>query len=1273
MYPSAQPTASRRPHRSRRLTRLAAATALVLTAEAGIALTGQAAAAPLPDDPPSSTRLTQPSEAQILEDDLAWAASHAEGSKAWALLEARRTGEKVTATDETTADSITVANPDGTLTTEMTPGPERVRRGGTWRTVDATLTKAADGSVKAKEHPAGLRLAGKGGAAPGSLAAAQKATARDLVTLGSGDESVTLQWKGGLPEPELDGTTARYADAVPGADLVVEATRTGFEQFVEIRERPDGAYSYTLPVKAKGLRAQANDDGSVTFTDAATGVARATMPAPVMWDASVDETSGKHDRRTRVGMKVVDKGEGRIDLVVTPSADFLNDPKTRYPVTVDPSTSALAATFDTYVQQGETVDWSNDVELDMGNPGTTNADGTPRTARSFITWNTTPIQDALIVDTNLALYNFHSGNTDCSSQSWTVWDTTASSTSSRWTSQPTWKQQYHSSTQTRGNPDCTATQPDGWINADVDTLVQSWASAKVTRGHMGLRAATDDTKAWKRVNSGNATTNQPKLSVTYNYRPSDGADRQAGAPFKSYAGVWAVNTTTPTLRDTFTDADGDTVSGTFQVYDAATDTPITTPAGEGLLVSEAGEQGKPVTVTVPAGQLKDGKTYKFRTNAYDGTHYNLNWSPWTQFVVDTTAPDEPSPVTSAQYPEGSYGGGSGQSGTWTAAAAADANRLRYRVDGEDADPDAGAPGRGTWQTVNTATTPTGTSGTFAVTPTTDGAHQVETQAVDRADNVGATNGYGFIAGTAPATRSHKVDITLNEPDPAAVDPADWNNPYPAFGWDGWETLTSSGAVQQDAPALLSGKQRTTEAGDATITVTPLKQRTARAAEAIKAQKARERQGADRTGTRDASPTAAAGYTGPLLDSSWCDTTLTAQKSFIRRSEACLLFSWNVKGNNGKKDYYQDFELMWQFKLDPKGNTIKHWLQMTPLPSGITDQWPASPKALAFSILATCGNGGCADNDTGFDWETDRSPTWTSGADTHIAQGNAETTWDGSVANASGAKDKDLSRDIPQIIQGILSTDTPNMVVTDNHGTSPAAIPARCDTVYGSGGCVIKEYSPGYSMNAKKFPSAAAHAWLIQNRLAPEFFGQTPVTPLQYMPSKTRNAAGANKAGRSENANRYRVCYGAAANRMVYRADTALHPGLSSSNKDRRSCDEYSFNATYQSAGMPTAEGGKNPKPVSDATQGRDCVQTYEKKLADGTYRLYDDERYAAPTWDETCGRSSMSLNVNSQSMARFGSFASTFRLLDTDTYWVDIDGFQDCDATADVITCAQRP
>ncbi|MFE5021615.1 DNRLRE domain-containing protein [Streptomyces sp. NPDC056690] len=1223
----------------RRRGRIALASALVLAAEAAF-ISGQAAAAP--DEPTAASATASaksPSRKEILKSDVAWAARHAKGSKAWAITQAKKTGKKVVVTDETTPTTYTVANPDGTLTTEMTTGPERVWKKGKWQKVDATLARNADGSIAAKAHPQGLRLGGQGGTPAKSLRAAQDDTARDLVTLGTDDDKVTLQWKGGLPKPELDGTRARYHDAVSGADVIVEATRTGFEQFVEIGERPNGAYSYTLPVKAKGLKAKANKDGSVTFTDAKTGTKRAVMPAPVMWDAAVDKSSGEHTHRARVDMKVINKGAGEVDLVVTPSAKFLSDPDTKFPVTVDPSTSALANTFDTYVQQGETVDWSTDTELDLGNPGTTNADGTPRTARSFITWNTTPIQDALIVDTNLALWNFHSGNTDCSAQKWTVWDTSAPSTSSRWTTQPTWKQEYHSSTQTKGNPDCASTQPDGWINADVDTLVQSWASAKVTSGHMGLRAATDDTKAWKRVNSANNAANQPKLSVTYNYRPSDGTNRQAGAPFKSYAGVWAVNTTTPTLRDTFTDPDGDKVDGTFQVYDAATNTPITTPAGDGVIVSAFVDSGKPASVTVPAGQLKDGKTYKFRTNAYDGTHYNLSWSPWTQFVVDTSAPGSPSPVASSQYPEGVRSGGASTPGTWTATTSDDANRLQYRVDGEDADPDADVPASGTWGSVNTTTGTSGTTGSFSVTPGTDGRHQVDTRAVDRADNVGESSNYGFIAGAPlPNRGGHKVDITLNKPDTGAPDPAFDASPLPAFRFDGWGTRQA----------------KSTTIGDVTWTAKPLKQRSKQAAEVIE----------------NAPAPVTSSYSGPILDKSWCDTTLTAQKSLFTRTEACLLFQVTATGEDKKGLYRQDWEALWQIKLDAQGDVVKHWLQMTPTLSPIATQWPASPKALAWNISAGCL--ACSDTAKGFDWETGRSPSWSSGADDHIAQGNAETKWNGSVTNSSGSKDVDKSANLGLSLDFSMTTDTPEMVVNDRGGVI-TGLGSRCDTVRLPAGCVITEYSPGYALNVKKFPAAAAHAWLIQNKIEGYFYGRDAIHPLTYLPSVTRNSAGANQLGWKEGKNRYVICRGTTANRMVHPQDTGLVPELSSKNSDTKSCDEYPFNATYESAGMPKVEGGLNIKPVG-AGQGSECIQTYAPKLPDGTWKLYDNLSEPAPTWDETCGRSSMSNNVNTQAMSAFGTkFAPEFRMLDKDTYWVKVAGFEDCDPSADTVKCTQRP
>jgi len=650
-----------------------------------------------------------------------------------ARTRARASGSRVEVVSARTETSTTWANPDGSLTTELSAGPIRFKRNGAWVPVDVTLHRAADGSVQPAAQPNGLRLSGGGGARPSSLRAAQQSGARDLVTLGQGGQQITLRWKGGLPAPVLKGNTATYRDAVPGADVVVEATRTGYEQYVDINQRPaDDAWGYTLPLRTPGLSATQQPDGGVKFTDTA-GTVRAVMPAPVMWDANVDPVSGEHTHRAKVVLKVVPDSDdsATTDLVFIPDPGFLADPATRYPVTVDPSTSALGNVFDTYVQQGETVDWSTDVELDMGNPGTTNADGTPRTARSYITWNTAPIANALVSSATLSLWNFHSGNTGCAAQEWDVWATGKPTTSSRWTSQPTWNTKYASSTQTKGNTACAAA---GWITADVTNLAQIWASAQTSNSNMGLRAASETTsQAWKRVNSANAASNPPRLSVTYNFRPETGTNRRAGPPYLSYSGAWMVNTLTPTLQDTFADPDGDTVDGTFQIYDTATNAQV----GD-TLVSPFVASGTPASVKVPAGILTNGHTYEFRTNPYDGTHYNTAWSPWTTFTVDTTAPPAPASINDADYRAGAWTTSTGQSTTFTVTpASTDLNWLEWSLDS------------GAWTRISTGASSAPV--TITVPAPANGRHTLHARTVDRADNTSNATDYTFGIGTATVT------------------------------------------------------------------------------------------------------------------------------------------------------------------------------------------------------------------------------------------------------------------------------------------------------------------------------------------------------------------------------------------------------------------------------------------------------------------------------------------------------------------------------------------
>ncbi|WP_328303835.1 DNRLRE domain-containing protein [Streptomyces sp. NBC_00435] len=728
-----------------------------------------------------------------------------------ARVAARLSGQRVEALSERTETSTTWVNKDGSLTTDLAAGPIRFQDPGTgdWRDVDVNLAAAADGSVHSKAHPQGLRLAGKSGAGAASLKAAQAAPATDLVTLGQGDEAITLQWRGGLPAPKLDGTRATYPDAVPGADVVVEATRTGFEQFVEVKAKPAAGFSYTLPLKTKGLKVEQQPDGSVLFTDKKSKKT-ATMPAPVMWDATVDAASGEHTRRAKVGMKVV-KTKAGVDLVITPDAAFLADPATKYPVTVDPSTSSLGSLFDTYVQQGETVDWSNDTELDFGNPGTKNADGTFRTARSFITWNTAPVADALISDAKLSLWNFHSGNTDCAAQPWDVWTANGPTTASRWTNQPAMVTKMATSTETKGSPSC-ASQPDGWINANVTSLVQHWSNNKWAYSSMGLRTPDEaNAKQWKRVNSANAASNVPKLTVTYNYRPRTGTKQEAGPPFFSYGGAYTVNTLTPTLRDTFIDVNGDTIQGAFQIFDNATNAQV----GE-VLRSSFVPSGQAASVTVPAGVLTNGKTYRFRTSPYDGTHYNLGWSAEKTFTVDTAAPSAPTGITSTHYPSTAWVKGAGQAGTFTVTPpAGDHNWLEWSLDGT------------TWTKVPTG----GAAGAKAisVTPPKDGTHVLSVRAVDKADNKSETADYTFHAGPggfvqpSEGARTVRRLPLLAESDAAKYDKA-------SFSWrrsdaDAWTQIpaghvTLNGTALTAWPVPLTAGKSAPLVWNATDTVTP---------------------------------------------------------------------------------------------------------------------------------------------------------------------------------------------------------------------------------------------------------------------------------------------------------------------------------------------------------------------------------------------------------------------------------------------------------------------
>jgi hypothetical protein len=204
--------------------------------------------------------------------------------------------------------------------------------------VDPTLQVDADGGVSAKAHPRGLKLAGQSGDGD-----------HDVVRLGSGDDAVALQWAGRLPKPVLDGTRATYRDVLDGVDLVIESTRSGYEQFfvVKTREALSRAGKLNLRFRAAGQTVSPDGSGGLMFKNRA-GVVSGRMPQPSMWDAVVGEHSLDHLHMSEVKLTAAQRG-ANIDMQLVPDPAFLAKPDLTYPITIDPSVTLL---FDTFVQTG---------------------------------------------------------------------------------------------------------------------------------------------------------------------------------------------------------------------------------------------------------------------------------------------------------------------------------------------------------------------------------------------------------------------------------------------------------------------------------------------------------------------------------------------------------------------------------------------------------------------------------------------------------------------------------------------------------------------------------------------------------------------------------------------------------------------------------------------------------------------------------------------------------------------------------------------------------
>ncbi len=549
-----------------------------------------------------------------------------------ALAAARRTRTRALVPGETTENSVTYANSDGTFTTEVSAGVARVERDGTWVPVDTTLVER-DGVLRAKAAKADVSFSPGGSAKP-------------LVRFGKSEkETLDLTWPRALPKPVVRGNTATYVDAAgDGADLVVTMLADGFSQDVVLRERPESPVEITMGIESDGLAVARTAAGGLEVRSDA-GKVVAVAPEPVMYaageqgapptaSAAPSPSPGKGGDREGPDGKIgkietrVVKENGRRTLVLRPDAEYLKDPATRYPVRVDP-TLTLTPSADTYVEGQVWRDGSYSVGTGYSSSSTLRAGTSSHSSsddvidRAFLRFDTSGMpQAASLSAATLTLWN--TSSSACSSVSVTAARVTQSwSSGINWYSQPD-AEWYDEIPGTNGSG-CSSSSPKS-MSWDLTYMAQQWLATPSSNRGVRLSGPEEGYTSVRSFASAEASSNKPTLALTYtlpNTAPAVATPSAAPTVAAETGGV--VTSLTPVLSAVLTDADaGQSLSADFQVQVGGTQVWSGTASG----ISSGGK----ATVAVPSGKLADGQTITYRARAYDGIEYSA-WSSWQTAVV----------------------------------------------------------------------------------------------------------------------------------------------------------------------------------------------------------------------------------------------------------------------------------------------------------------------------------------------------------------------------------------------------------------------------------------------------------------------------------------------------------------------------------------------------------------------------------------------------------------------------------------------------------------
>ncbi|MFF9979494.1 ricin-type beta-trefoil lectin domain protein [Streptomyces erythrochromogenes] len=759
-----------------------------------------------------------------------------------ATARARSSGKPVLIEHLTTASSQSFATPNGTLTTDTAPVPQRVKNGsGKWQAVDATLRTNADGTVSPAAVPSKLSLSG-GGTGP-------------MATMTTADgKKLALKAPFPLPKPSLNGDTALYTSVLPGVDLELSATDLGgWRQVLIVRTAEAAANPAVkklhLAVEAEGLTVSADGAGNLKAADNQ-GRTRFSAPTPLMWDSAGTAAAAPPAKPTRSPAAArADSARATEDGTTPSSADGPGTGATVQKIattvdakgiqlvpdsallgqgtgpwfidpgwnpTLDNANQAWAQVQEAYrdtneyngTQDGQDRPAAGYCGYRFGNPPCT---GVGRTRAYFQIGMDSRLHGAEVINAT-----FYADVVSSSSPSTVtpmgLYSTGYISNPTSWDHQPCAENSRMGGCSKVGHVNMSGS---GDIQFDVKDLVKTAVANKWPTITLGLAPDDEYEKLYRQ-----RFTNTPHIVVEYDIQPTVWWPRAAPTPgfadTGSYADCRTPGTANPwdnpgwigannniTLTTSTYSATGQQLWTGFQYWDD--------DKGDESKYADTGWQSSYGAVTVDIGSLTDGHQYGWVARTTDGTLTSAS-TEMCFFRVDRTPPT--AAVTSTDFPAsgtiGAHPKRAGQEGTFTLTGTDPAPAAQARTSGLacarwTTDPvEAAATG---WKCTDPGpgiTKLTEGKATIKIKPPRWGTNFVYLQTQDNAGNMSQPFVYSYYApsdqnGAAPVfgdlTGDKKADILLPDTagalrvigggtDPAAAPKAGISSAPGGNGWNG---------------------------------------------------------------------------------------------------------------------------------------------------------------------------------------------------------------------------------------------------------------------------------------------------------------------------------------------------------------------------------------------------------------------------------------------------------------------------------------------------------